>query len=71
MGSTVLMVYNLYHIIDQHSTAAYMKKITKKGPSYRARQRQRIQCPGCASVLEAGLLGVHRKTQHGISCIVF
>ena len=39
--------------------------MTGEGPTYRERQKERVQCGECKKEMVARLLASHRVTQHG------
>jgi hypothetical protein len=53
------------YISTRISSPSYKRRTGRGGPSYRARQRQRVECPVCEAGLAAGSLKQHMLTQHG------
>ena len=65
VNKTVGTVCRTCYIVDGHSEAAYTRRMTGVVPSFRERQRERVQCPECELELTAGSLTAHRQAQHG------
>jgi hypothetical protein len=47
------------------STAAYKRRMTGEGDTYRQRKRRRVSCPECQKDLSASSIQQHLRTQHG------
>ena len=62
---TVDMVCRPCHLAGTKSEAAYRRSMTGEGPSYRERQKGRVQCREFRQEMAAGLLAGHRTTQYG------
>ena len=62
---TVNMVYQLCQAAGTQSVAAYGRKMTGEGPTYREWQKERVECGECGKDMAAGSLISHRMTQHG------
>ena len=62
---TVGMVCRPCQAEGTQSEAAYGRQIKREGPSYRERQKVRLQFRECGEDLAAGSLVGHRMTQHG------
>ena len=45
--------------------AAYRRRITVEGPTYREHQKGRVHCRECREEMAAGSLASHLMTQHG------
>ena len=45
--------------------AAYGRRITGEGHTYRERQKGRVHCRECREEMVAGSLLIHLMTQHG------
>ena len=43
---------------------AYGQKMMGEGPTYRERQKERVECRDCGKEMAAGLLASHRITHH-------
>ena len=43
----------------------YGRKMTGEGPTYRERQKERVECGDCGKDMAAGLLVSHRMIHHG------
>ena len=54
------------YISGSLSDAAYKRRMTGEGDSYRARKRARINCPQCGKEMAHGSLPQHLLTQHGM-----
>ena len=65
IGKTVSMVCRQCQAAGTQSVAAYGRKMTGEGPTYRERQKERVECGECGKKMEAGSLASHRMTQHG------
>ena len=59
---TVSMVWRPCQAAGTQSVAAYGKKMTGEGPTYRERQKERVECGECGKEMEAGSLASHRMT---------
>ena len=64
-GKTVGMVCRPCQAAGTQSEVAYGKQMTGEGPSYRERQKGRVQCRECGEEMAAGFMAGHIKTQHG------
>ena len=47
LGKTVSMVFRLCQAASNQSEAAYRRKMTGEGPTYRERQKERVKCGEC------------------------
>ena len=65
VGKTVSMVCRLCQAAGTQSEEAYGRKMTGEGPTYRERQKERVECGECGKNMAAGSLASHRITQHG------
>ena len=65
VGKKVGMVYCPCQAVGTYSEAAYGRRMTIEGPSYRERQKRRVQCRECGEEMAAGSLAGNLKTQHG------
>ena len=65
IGKTVGMVCHPCQAAGNITTAAYGRRITGEGHSYRERQRYRVACEECGEQLAVGSLLSHLMTQHG------
>ena len=45
--------------------AAYGRRMTGEGPTYREQQKGWVQCRECREEMAAGSLAGHKMTQHG------
>ena len=59
INKTSGMVCQPYHMTDEHSEAAYARKMTGVGPSFRGPKRQQVCFLECAAELTAGSLAAH------------
>jgi hypothetical protein len=50
-----------------HSPVAYNRRMTRQGPTYRERQKERVTCAYCQTSMQAGHLPTHLHDQHHIS----
>ena len=64
-GKTVVMVYHPFQALGNPTTAAYGRRITGEGQSYRERLRSQVACKECGEILAVGSLSSHLMTQHG------
>ena len=48
------------------SNAAYTRRTTGEGPTYRERLSDEVQCPECGKSLARSSLPLHRRRQHGL-----
>ena len=65
VGKTVSVVCRPCQEAGNKSEAAYGRKMTGEGPTYRERQKERVECGECGKEMTAGSLASHRMTQHG------
>ena len=65
VGKTVSMVCRPCQAAGTQLVAAYGRKMTGEGPTYRERHKERVECGECRKEMAAGLLASHRMTQHG------
>ena len=65
VGKTVSMVFGPCWAVGTQLVAAYRRKMTREGPTYRERHKERVQCRECGKEMAAGALAPHRMTQHG------
>ena len=64
-GKTVGMVCRPCQAVGTQLEAAYGRRMTGEGPSYRERHKGRVQCRECGEEIAARSLAGHRMTQHG------
>ena len=64
-GKTVSTVCRPYQAAEKQPEAAYGRKTTSEGPTYRERHKERVECSECGKEMAVGLLASHRMTQHG------
>ena len=64
-GKTVDMVCRPYHAAGTQSEVAYGRLMTGEVPSYRERQKGRVQCKELWEEMVLGLMAGHMRTQHG------
>ena len=62
VGKTVSMVFQPCQVVGTQSLASYGRKMTGEGPTYRERQKKRVQCGECGKEMVAVLLASHRMT---------
>ena len=62
---TVNMICRLFQAAGNHSEAAYGRRITRYGPTYRERQKGRVHCRDCGEYIAARSMENHMMTQHG------
>ena len=65
VGKTFSMVCRPCQASGTQLVAAYGRKMTGEVPTYRERQKERVQCGECRKEMAAVLLASHRMTQHG------
>ena len=65
VGRTVSMVCRPCQAEGTQSEAAYGQNMTGEGPTYRERQRERVECGECGKEMAAGSLASHSMTHHG------
>ena len=65
VGKTVSMVRRQYQAAGTQLEAAYGRKMTGEGPTYRERQKEQVECGECGKEMVVGSLASHRMTQHG------
>ena len=61
----VSMVCRPCQAAETQSEAAYGRKMTGEGPTYRERQKERVECGEFGKEMAAGLLASHQMTQYG------
>ena len=64
VGKTVGMVCHPCQAAGNITTAAYGRRITGEGHSYRERLRDRVACEECGELLAVGSLSSQMMTQH-------
>ena len=64
-GKTVNMVCRPFQAARTQSVAAYGRNMMGEGPTYRERQKERVQCGECGKEMAAGSLASHSMTHHG------
>ena len=64
-GKTVVMVYHPFQALGNPTTAAYRRRITGEGQSYREKLRAQVACKERGNMLEVGSLSSNLMTQHG------
>ena len=62
---TVGMVCRPCQAAGNQLEAAYGRRITGEGPTYREQQKGRVQCGECGEEMEAGSVTGQNMTQHG------
>ena len=62
---TVRMVCRPCQAAETQLVAVYGRKMTGEGPTYRERQKERVECGECRKEIAAGLLSSHNMTHHG------
>ena len=65
VGGTVGMVYHPCQAAGNLSEAAYGRRGTGEGPTYRERLKGQVSCGACGELLAAGSMTSHMMTQHG------
>ena len=65
VGKTVGMVCHPCQAAGNITMAAYGRRITGQGNSYRERQRDLVECEECGEQLAVGSLSSHMMTRHG------
>ena len=65
VGKTVSMVCRPCQAEGNQSEAAYGRKITGEGPTYREQKKERVECGECGKEMVAGYLASRWMTQHG------
>ena len=65
LRKTVRMVYLPCQAAGNLSEAAYGRRVTGEGPTYRERLKGQVLCRECGELLAAGYLTSHLMTQHG------
>ena len=64
-GKTVGMVCHPRQAAGNMSTAAYGRRVTGEGPTYRERLKGQVSCGECGELLAAGSLSSHIMIRHG------
>ena len=64
-GKTVGMVCRLCQVSGNQPEVAYRRQITGEGPTYRERQKGRVQCRERGEEMAEGSVAGHNMTQHG------
>ena len=62
---TVSMVCRPYQVEGNQLEVGYGQQMTGEGPSYRERQKVRLQCKKCREEMALGSMAGHLKTLHG------
>ena len=65
IGKTVGMVCRPCQAAGNQLEAAYGRRITGEGPTYRECQKGRVHCRECGEEMAAGSMAGHTMTQHG------
>ena len=65
VGKTVSMVCRPCQVAGTQLVAAYGRKMTGEGPTYREWKKEQVECGECGKEMAAGSLESHRMTQHG------
>ena len=65
MGKTARMTCRPCPAAGNHLEVAYGRKMTGEGPTYRERQKERVECGDCGKGVAAGLLENNQMIQHG------
>ena len=59
------MVFHLCQVAGTQLETGYKRRMMGVGPSYRERQRVRVQCSECREDMVLGLLELYLQTQNG------
>ena len=65
VGKKVGIVYHPCQAAGTQWEAAYKRRMTGEGITYRERQRARVKCSDCGEEMAMGSLEVYRKNKHG------
>ena len=65
VGKTVSMVCRPCQATGTKLEAAYVRKMTGEGSTYRERQMERVECEDYGKEMAVGLMVSHRMTQNG------
>ena len=65
VGKTVGMICHPCQAAGNLSEAAYRRRVTGEGPTYRERLKGQISCSKYKEMLAAGSLSSHMMTKHG------
>ena len=65
VDKTVSMTCRPHPSAGNQSEVAYGHKMTGEGPTYRERQKERVECGYCGRGMAAGSLEAHRMIKHG------
>ena len=65
-GKTVGMVCQPYQTADNLLEAAYGRRVTVEGPTYRERLKGQVSCREYGELITVGSLTIHLMTQHGM-----
>ena len=65
VGKTVVMVCRPCRGWGTQSEVVYRRRMTGEGPSYRERQKGRVQCNECGEEMTIGSILGHMRAQHG------
>ena len=65
MGKTVSMTCRPCPAAGNQSEEAYGRKMTGEGPTYRERQKERVECGDYGKEMAAGSLESHQMIQYG------
>ena len=63
--NTVGMFYRPFHAAETQLELAYGRQMKGEVPSYRERQKGRVQCRECGKEMAEGSLVGHNMTHHG------
>ena len=65
VGNIVGIVFRPCQAAGTQSKVAYARQMMGEGPSYRERQKGRVQCKECREEKAIGSVVGHMRTQHG------
>ena len=65
MGKTFSMTCRPFPEVGNQSEVAYGRTMMGEGPTYRERQKERVECGDSGKGVAAGSLEAHRMIQHG------
>ena len=67
VGKTVSMTCRPCPAAGNQLEVAYGRKMTREGPTYREKLKERVECGDCGKEMAAGSLEAHQMLQHGNS----
>ena len=66
VGKTVSMVcHPCQATVGNITQAAYGRRLTGEGKSYKERQHEQVECVECGEQLAVGSMSIHLMTRHG------